>query len=308
MTETRKKIKVVYVGGSGRCGSTLLSLLFSEHPGFLDCGEIKNIWDRGILEGRKCACGEAFPACGFWHEVVDDAFGASAKGVAKELREAVYQATRYRNYLRIKKASHAGHGVLDGRQIEMLGRLYDAIHQHADGKIIVDSSKLPGYARVLMLLPNVELFYVDLVRDARAVVYSWRKKMKYEPNAVREMDRFGVLHAAYIWKLAYMTGQDILKELPGMTLRYEDLVADPKAAMGRLTEQINVWANGELPSAEIGNLSWTGTSHSLSGNPLRFRKGESIKLDDEWRRSSYGLDKFVTGVICGKQLRSYGYD
>jgi hypothetical protein len=308
MTATDKRIKVVYVGGSGRCGSTLLSLLFSEHPAFLDCGEIKNIWERGILEDRKCACGEAFQTCDFWHRVIEDAFGNTAGQIAGEMRDVVYRATRYRNYPRIKQASHAGHGVLEDRQIETLGKLYDAIHRHAEGKIIVDSSKLPSYARILMLLPNVDLFYVDLVRDARAVVYSWQKRMKYEPGATREMDRFGLLHAALIWKFAYMTGQDVLKELPGMVVRYEDLVTDTKATMGGLLHKIDAWTGGQLPGTEISDLSWTGTSHSLSGNPLRFRKGEGVKLDDEWRHAFRGVDKLLTCLVCGRQLRRYGYD
>lgn len=307
MLENDTRIKVIYVGGSGRCGSTLLSLLFSQHEAFLDCGEIKNIWERGIQENRKCACGQDFQTCGFWHDVIETAYGTSSASVAKDMHESLYRATRYRNYPRIRKASRLGHGVLDGQQVQQLGRLYASIHEHANGRLIVDSSKLPPYARVLMLLPNVDIFYVDLVRDARAVVYSWQKKMKYEPESAREMDRFGILHAAYIWKLAYMTSHDVSKELPGMAIRYEDLVADTKGTMEKLLQEISRWAARDLPDAAVDQLSWAGTSHSLSGNPLRFRKGEDIRLDDEWKRSFRGMNKLVTDVFCSHQLRRYGY-
>lgn len=303
-----KRIKVVYVGGSGRCGSTLLSLLFSEHQSFFDCGEIKNLWERGVLEDRKCACGEPFSTCTFWSQVIQKAFGKVDDQMARHLSAIATQTTRYRNYFKLRKASRAGQGYVPENYLEALGRLYHSISNAAGGKIIIDSSKLAAYARLLMMLPDVDLFYVNLIRDPRAVVYSWQKKVKYEPGSTREMDRIGAARASLIWKFAYMTAADVMKEVPGITIRYEDLVNDTSETMGSILSGINAWLGGTLPDMNIENLSWANTSHSLSGNPLRFRKGEGVKLDTKWKTDFRGLDAMVTTALCNREIRRYGYD
>lgn len=307
MSNDNKKTKVLYIGGSGRCGSTLLSLLFSEHQSFFDCGEIKNIWERGVLDNRKCACGDHFSACQFWSPVVKEAFGGATPDLATSMANVASQVTRYRNYFRLRKASRAGTGFVPEDYLEALGRLYRAIDSAAGGRIIVDSSKLAAYSRLLMMLPGVDLYYINLVRDPRAVVYSWQKKMKYEPDATREMDRFGALRATLIWKFAYMTASDLLKEVPGKTVRYEDLVADTHGTMRNILDGVNAWLGGTLPEQDIGKLSWYGTSHSLSGNPLRFRKGEGIKLDAKWKTDFKGMGALVTSTLCNSEIRRYGY-
>lgn len=303
-----KKIKVVFVGGSGRCGSTLLSLLFSEHQSFFDCGEIKNIWERGILEDRKCACGSHFSSCPFWTSVIRRAFGHADKETATRLAMAAWQVTRYRNYFKLRKASRTGQGYVPRELVDAMSRLYTAISESADGKIIIDSSKLAAYSRLLMMLPNIDLFYINLIRDPRAVVYSWQKKLKYEPDSHREMDRFGAVRASLIWKFAYMTAADVMKDVPGISVRYEDLVTDTAGTMRAILSGINAWAGNILPNISIDNLTWSNTSHSLSGNPLRFRKGEGVKLDSKWESEFRGMDAILTAALCNPEIRRYGYN
>jgi hypothetical protein len=301
------RTKVVYVGGSGRCGSTLLSLLFSQHQSFFDCGEIRNIWDRGILENRKCACGEPFSNCQFWSAVVQSAFGIMDPATITRMSTVAGQVTRYRNYFKLRNASRSGHGFVPEDYREALDRLYKAISNSAQGKIIIDSSKSAAYARLLMMLPDVDIFYVNLIRNPCAVVYSWQKKMAYEPGAAREMDRFGVVRASLIWKFAYMTANDVMREVPGITIRYEDLVNDTSGTMGAILSGINTWLEGPLPDMNIEKLSWANVSHSLSGNPLRFRKGEAIKLDEKWKTEFKGIGAVATSILCNSEIRRYRY-
>jgi len=44
-----EKIKVVYIGGVGRSGSTLIDLLAGQADGFFSVGEIIWIWQRNCL-------------------------------------------------------------------------------------------------------------------------------------------------------------------------------------------------------------------------------------------------------------------
>src|SRR4051812_48764894 len=67
--------KVLYVGGSGRSGTTLLDRMLGQVPGVWSTGELARVWDNGLRDNELCGCGEPFWECAFWREVGDAAFG-----------------------------------------------------------------------------------------------------------------------------------------------------------------------------------------------------------------------------------------
>src|SRR5450755_566845 len=70
--------RVVYLGGLGRSGTTLLERLLGELPGVCSVGEVVHLWQRGIAEAERCGCGEPLPGCPFWRKVGEIAFGGWA--------------------------------------------------------------------------------------------------------------------------------------------------------------------------------------------------------------------------------------
>ncbi|MGH2812195.1 MAG: hypothetical protein ACRDI1_05730, partial [Actinomycetota bacterium] len=71
----RPPVRVLYIGGAGRSGSTLLDLMLGQLPGFFAAGELKYVWDRGLLRNELCGCGSSFRECPFWTAVGTEAFG-----------------------------------------------------------------------------------------------------------------------------------------------------------------------------------------------------------------------------------------
>ena len=67
-------IKVLFIGGAGRSGSTLLDRLLGQTPGLVSVGEVTNIWKVGFTDDFPCGCGELFSGCPFWREVIAAAF------------------------------------------------------------------------------------------------------------------------------------------------------------------------------------------------------------------------------------------
>src|SRR4029450_12109098 len=60
---------VLYLGGLGRSGTTVLERVLGELPGVCSVGELVHLWRRGVLDDETCGCGSAFSACPFWSEV-----------------------------------------------------------------------------------------------------------------------------------------------------------------------------------------------------------------------------------------------
>ncbi len=69
------RLRVLYLGGLGRSGSTLIERLIGQLPGVCPVGELVHLWERGITAGERCGCGEPFRECPFWQQVGKAAFG-----------------------------------------------------------------------------------------------------------------------------------------------------------------------------------------------------------------------------------------
>ncbi|WP_426508005.1 hypothetical protein ACPPVO_56650 [Dactylosporangium sp. McL0621] len=68
-------VRVLFLGGLGRSGTTLLERLLGELPGVVPLGEVVHLWERDIAGDERCACGDHFSECGFWQAVGEKAFG-----------------------------------------------------------------------------------------------------------------------------------------------------------------------------------------------------------------------------------------
>jgi len=77
--------RLLYIGGWGRSGSSVLANVLGSHARIASLGEVRYVWDRGVLEDKRCGCGEPFSACAFWQRVLETAqVGADAKFAAAQ--------------------------------------------------------------------------------------------------------------------------------------------------------------------------------------------------------------------------------
>ena len=69
--------RVLYLGGLGRSGTTLVERLLGELPSVCALGEVVHLWQRDVLNDERCGCGAKFSACTFWKRVGEQAFDES---------------------------------------------------------------------------------------------------------------------------------------------------------------------------------------------------------------------------------------
>ena len=179
---------VLYLGGAGRSGSTLLERMLGQLPDVVAVGEIVHLVRRGLLDDEDCGCGCPFSVCPFWTKVGEHAFGGLAhrrRGAALGSRPARRRPQPRRAGPRDRRVG-AFRAAL-ARHTERLGSLYRAVAEVSGARVIVDSSKHVSTALVLRRTAGVDLHVVHLVRDSRGVAHSWTKEVE-RPETRRRRD------------------------------------------------------------------------------------------------------------------------
>lgn len=299
---------VAFVAGTGRSGSTLVSNAMGQLPGCLSVGEGRYTWGRGLAGNHLCGCGLPFSDCPFWKGVMAEVRAAhpslDAAGIAARidarLRVRFVPAMELKRVLgRPEVAPHPDDPTI--------ADLYHALAAQAGAeRAVVDSSKLPPYARLLDGLPGVEVLMIHVVRDPRATAFSWRRTKATRDDADKQtMPRLSVVRSSVIWLLWNLLVQRWWPDSRRMTVRYEDFVDDPARELGRIAEALGTTVPEGLISGLTLNLAPT---HSVAGNPDRLDAGVvGLRRDDEWRSAMPALQRWVVTGVCAPGLRRFGY-
>lgn len=301
------RIKVLYVAGWGRSGSTILDNVLGQIDGFFSAGELCYVWDRNVIENRLCGCGRPFRECPVWMPVMETAFGGmdgiDAPGMVR-LRDS---SIRTRHVpLMLAPRGNARLKARLGKYTSNLDRLYRGIQEVTRSRVIVDSSKLPSYGHVLGIVPTIDLYVVHLVRDSRAVTHSWLRK-KLEPDTGTFMRRHNIFESPLIWSVWNFITEVFWRKRRDryLRLRYEDFIDDPQEAVERILH----FVDERIPSTPLeGRIVELGINHTVGGNPSRFKTGSvELRPDEEWKAKMKPLDRAVVTALSWPLLRRYGY-
>lgn len=302
-------VDVLFIAGMGRSGSTLLSRLLGQVPGVCSVGELCYLWDQGLMNDRMCGCGRPFSQCPFWTDVGQHAFGGWDNVDAREafmLRRGIERmrfvpalATRVGNAdFRSRLEAYSG----------LTSRVYAGIRAASDGALVVDSSKYPSSAYLAMRTPGIRLRLLHLIRTSQGVAYSWSKVVARPDRDGKTLARFSPTRVAMDWDV-YNSLVEMLAlfGVPRLQLRYEDFVAEPETQLRRVLGFAGIPADVALSFLRSGEVDLR-TTHTVAGNPMRFREGtERLVRDDVWRREMPSSARRVVTALTMPGLLRYGY-
>jgi hypothetical protein len=298
----REAVRVVYIAGSGRSGSTLVDSVLGQQPGVRSAGEVRYLWQRGVIDDRACGCGEPFSRCPEWQQVM-----ASLPAPVDPLTmvRAEDAHTRIRSLPGLLWRRSRRHPL--GEDLgDTLTAVYRAIRDVADAAVVVDSSKLPPYGLLLDDCEDVTLRVVHVVRDPRATAYSWtRTKELPDFGDRRFMQRLPVWKAAALWLLWNVT-VDAAWRRRALRVRYEDFVADPLREAHRIGDFAGLAVSSDWyrPGPEV----MLSPTHSVAGNPSRHRTGwVPVRSDDEWVTRLPRRQAWLVTAITWPLLLRYRY-
>ncbi len=301
-------VPVLFVAGTGRSGSTLVANLLGSAPGLVSLGEVRYLWERGIVENALCGCGQPCADCPFWGRVLAD-LGPVDAG---RMIAADHELLRVRALPRLLR-EHGEPTRLGGVAVayaDELARTFRAIHEATGGAVVVDSSKLVSYGYLLAHVAGLDVRVLHLVRDPRGTAYSWSKQRARSDrgNGAHNMGQEGVAKSAVLWDVWNATADRLWSADPTryVRVRYEDVVADPRAALGPALALFDVSA-GALPASAHGTAT-IAVSHSVAGNPNRMLSGEiRLSPDNEWMQNMAPTAKVLVTGATAPLLTRFGY-
>jgi len=269
---SKAKIPVVFVVGTGHCGSTLVDLILDSHPDIFGAGELISVSENDTCDP-------------FWRRVLN--------GFPPQ-RTEIY-TTKW-NLLQKKSVyyyTQSKEPVDENAFISHLEELYSRITRESGAQVIVDSSK--NIERVLLLSRSdiIQPYVLHLSRDWGGVFWSYYKK--YPDNFWSALLKWPLVN------LKISIAMRRMRALPYLFLRYEDLCRDARVSMQNVTRWLS------LPFAEDMLHFRNHAHHTVGGNRMKKSSDSTITLDEEWKRSAPRLGRTLI-TLLNPLFRSYYTD
>ena len=299
-----QKIKVLYVIGKGRSGSTLLDRMLGELDGYISTGELWKIWKRGVLEGEPCGCGETLVDCEFWRPILGNALQTH---VASDLEDLRAEGMQWRQLPRLLMGQPS---PAYKEAAKHFSALYQRIASQTGAKVIVDSSKWPLHPGLWGHIDEVEPYAVLLLRHPYAVAHSWQRRKKYHGSKTQQwMRQFPPWHSGLSWAVRAEVSQYVLSRLneSSLWIRYEDLIERPQVQLQKITSVL-----GEpvlrFPFMDGQKITFH-RHHTVGGNPNRFESGVvELRTDNEWEQAMNPRDKQLLRLLTRRSRHRFGYE
>lgn len=301
-------VPVVYIGGFGRSGSTLLELALGGLPATCALGELVHLWERGLRDDQSCGCGRRFSVCPFWQQVGQRAFGGWDHVDVEEVLALKDRVDRNRYVPRLLAPRLRPQRLAE---VRTYASLYVAIYRAAleitGAQVVIDSSKHVSLLACLRRHEDLDVRLVHVVRDSRGVAHSWAKRVRRPEivDSVAYMPQYSPTQAGALW-MAHNAMLEAMTAVgtPRLLVRYEDFARAPGSTMAAVARYAGLPDVGGDQDAEL----LLRPTHTVAGNPMRFRTGSvAVRTDDEWRGAMAPTRRRWVGALTWPLRARYGY-
>ena len=175
------RVTVVYLGGFGRSGSTLVERMLGAADGWVNVGELVDLARSVAPADELCGCGApllAVPDVDAGRRRRLQGLDRGRAGPPGALHRAAARQRHLPGLLGSRRAPSAA--LVDLRTAYT--RIYQAVAEVTGSRVVVDASKGPALGQALAGAPGIDLRMLNVVRDPRAVAWSWSRRVE-RPHA-----------------------------------------------------------------------------------------------------------------------------
>jgi len=307
------ELQVLYVGGYGRSGSTLLERLLGASDAVEALGELYKIPRQFSDERTHCGCRKPVHNCSLWGDVLD-----RLDLIEKKLSPGYVPYTDERS-----DEPDESWPWPDRKQYRSFHeRLFGSIRETIEDSVryITDISKttLDASLRPVLLdqCRNVSVRMIHLTRDSRACLWSKykRDRRKQKQSADKRRSWFSRLRSNPIlrtnvhWLFANLAAQSFRLRSPSDYIRvsYEELTNQPLSLLDRLER----FLDEDLSRSKqlVRNDKPIPNAHQIDGNRLRLQDGIRLHPDKQsWKQNLTTTQKALHELLGGFLIHFYGY-
>jgi hypothetical protein len=290
-----KKLKIIYIMGDGRSGSTILSIILGNHPDIASVGELHR-WPE--FQGQTKPGDEKLENKRFWEDILAHYCALGSSPDFENLALLQEDIEDYQQFFKVLLSKD----TQDSEAYKnYLKQLFEAISCVADRQIIVDETKKPGRAYKLLKHKDFDTRVIHLVRDPRGVVWSQLKKdvEHKSKHPLTTMAHYNIKNCMGLLVNWLTPNQSILR------IRYEDLVAVPEKTLGNIGKFIGISMEPVQQKIRSGESLWV--PHLIDGNRIRKKDKINLRFDLEWQRKLTKGWRLVTVFFTLPLFLGFGY-
>ncbi len=245
------RVSIIYLVGSGRSGTTLLSRLLDLQERYRAVGEPRYVGQEDTWE-LSCGCGTTHEKCELWGPLI-----ARWEDPDRLRRwEAANRAGNLSQLAGLVAPTRPTPAVQRG--LPELQHIYTSLA--AGGYTVVDESKTPWLGYLLAHQPWADVRFVELVRHPSDVMRSRVTTKEYQPPTPRE-------EAARHWLRTCVTA-DLLRRRtsqPWLRTAFTRFVDEPQAVLEEIL--------GHPPQGLVGGAFEAVPNHIYLSNADKLRRG-----------------------------------
>ncbi|MBI1257295.1 MAG: hypothetical protein GC204_07480 [Chloroflexi bacterium] len=300
-------LKILYIGGDVRSGTTIIDMLLGMNAHTLAIGEVNIIFRqlRKIDNPVKCSCGKTLHDCELWSQVMERFHTAFPAMTLEQADTITRKVETYPE--RLRDASRYWDDY-----VQIWRVMFAAIAEISGASVIIDSSKTGRHSlcRPLSLAQaEFDVSLLQMMRDPRAVTWS---KLRREIDKGRLNGKSAIFRAAFMsglhWSITnasttwqYGGG----KKLPYYEMRYRDFMDHPAAKLQDIQQHFGLDFSRSIEIVETdGEID---SAHLASGNELRFQSPLRLRPQPPTWKTALPRPAKVGVLVSAPIAHFYGY-
>ena len=316
-SENHSELQILYIGGYGRSGSTLIERILATDTRILGGGEIANLLPMLLYPEKqstplpKCSCGANLEDCKVWGPLVQDLLTLSRKRLLDYLiSQRIVESLSVYIFQKSRKPKFVG----------LYEEFTQKVFRHLFSlgiNVVIDSSKTSRLCafRPLALArwSGYKVRLLHLVRDGRGCILSNLRgdNIKMERGLSNVRRPAALVRTTLSWIIANWAARRFGKSFPEAytVLRFEDFIREPRKTLENLArfldldliEPLNVLTRMQYEEIEVPQ------THQISGNRLRFESRLRLSPPKNWRELLPSLYQWFFWALAGWEAKRYGY-
>lgn len=254
-----RRYTIVYIHGSGHCGSTLLNLLLNAHSNIIGLSEISTL-HKSFMDKKFGSEAAELSKTKFWRSILNEFEQRSGTSLLEESNR--FRLPDWQEYFSLDEdeVSH----------IQKVDRaFFDSIGNRVNTAIICDASKF--LVRLHMLISSglpVKVIHLD--RDGRGVMHSFLRKGHSFRSA---FSRWSISETGFLLLSHWLPKNNL------HYCRYEDLAQHPEKELEKICTFLGIDFEYEMQT-DFRNVDDFG----ICGNRMRTSNDTTILVDNSWKK------------------------